>query len=470
MPNCHFLCGKEDVRRTVNTDACLQHSSSLRMITRRAFIYQTAAASTLLGFPAVLRSASPNSTLQIAVVGCKGQGLSDLKRTGDHQRVKFAGFCDVDSTRFDEADEKFPGVAHFQDYREMFAKLGNTFDAVLVCTPDHWHALIALDAMARGKHVYCQKPLTHTVWEARQLRLMADRTKVITQMGNQIHSAKEYRTGVKLLRDGAIGKIKAVHSWLGNRGNQHTGLGKRPLDKTAPPPASLNWDLWLGPAPERDYVPDIYAPFKWRDWFDFGGGTLGDFGCHVLDPVFTALELTAPLTIHAENEGVHEETWPDAETVTYVFPGTSFTADKTITVTWYDGGRRPDLSLAQMPDDKKLPGGGSLFIGEGGTMVLPHVGMPSLYPVEKFAGFQIEAVEGSSHYHAWVDAALAGTRTSDGFHYAGPLTETAMLGNVATRFPGKTLQWDAAALKFPNAPQAEKFLTKQYRKGYEIKI
>lgn len=439
------------------------------MITRRSFLRQTAAASAVLGFPAILRSASPNSTLQVAVVGCKGQGFSDLSRLGDHPQVKYTGFCDVDTSRFDKADAKFPGVAHFQDYREMFAKLGNTFDAALISTPDHWHAAMALDAMARGKHVYCQKPLTHTVWEARQLRLAADRTKVITQMGNHIHSAKEYRTGVKLIRDGAIGKIKAVHSWMANRGNQHTKLASRPKDKVAPPPETLDWNLWLGPAPQRDYVPGIYAPFNWRDWFDFGGGTLGDFGCHILDPVFTALELTAPLTIHAENEGQHEETWPDAETVTFVFPGTSFTADRSITVTWYDGGRRPDAALTQMPADKKLPNAGSLFIGEGGTMILPHVGMPSLYPVEKFADFKIEAVPGGNHYHAWADAVIAGTRTTDGFHYAGPLAETTLLGNIATRCSGKKLEWNAAAMKFANSPEADQLLTKQYRKGFEIR-
>jgi predicted dehydrogenase len=438
------------------------------MITRRSFLRQTAAASSVLAFPAILRGASPNSNLQIAVVGCKGQGFSDLTRLGDHAKVKFTGFCDVDTARFDEADKKFPGVAHFQDYREMFAKLGDQFDAVQVSTPDHWHALTSLDAMRQGKHVYCQKPLTHTVWEARQLRLAADRAKVITQMGNHIHSAKEYRTGVKLLRDGVIGKIKEVHSWMGNRGNKFTSLATRPKDKTAPPPETLNWDLWLGPAPLREYVPGIYAPFNWRDWQDFGGGTLGDFGCHVFDPVFTALELTAPINIRAENDGVNEETWPGAETVTYEFPGTGFTTGKTLKLTWYDGGRTPDRSLTQMPEDKKFPGGGSLFIGEGGTLILPHVGMPAVYPVEKFKDFKIETVKGTSHYHAWVDAALAGTRTSDGFHYAGPLTETVQLGNVATRHPGKTLQWDAAAMKFPNAPEAEKLLTKQYRSGYQI--
>jgi predicted dehydrogenase len=438
------------------------------MLTRRTFLRQTAAAASVLGFPALLRSASPNSNVQVAVVGCKGQGFSDLSQIGSHKQVKFAAFCDVDTARFDEADKKFPGIQHFQDYREMFAKLGDQFDAVQISTPDHWHAPVALDAMRRGKHVYCQKPLTHTVAEARQLRLAADRAKVITQMGNQIHSAKEYRTGVKLIRDGVIGKIKEVHSWLGNRGNRFSGLGERPKDKSAPPPSTLNWDLWLGPAPVRDYVPNLYAPFNWRDWIDFGGGTLGDFGCHILDPVFTALELTAPRTIHAENDGVHAETWPGEETVTYEFPGTTFTTDKTLKVTWYDGGRKPDASLTQMPADKKFPNGDSLFIGEGGTIILPHVGMPRVYPADKFADFKIEEVKGENHYHIWVDAILAGTRTSDGFHYAGPLAETVQLGNVATRVPGKTLEWNAETMKFPNAPEAEKLLSKQYRAGFEL--
>lgn len=439
------------------------------MITRRSFLRQSAAASALLGFPAVVKSASPNSTLQVAVVGCSGQGYADLTRVGDHAKVKFTGFCDVDTARFDKADAKFPGVAHFQDYREMFAKLGNGFDAAMVCTPDHWHAPITLEAMLRGKHVYCEKPIAHTVWETRQLQLAAERTKVVTQMGNQIHSAKQYRTGVKLIRDGVIGKIKAVHSWQGNRGNQHTKLETRPKDQTAKPPETLDWNLWLGPAAQRDYVPEIYAPFKWRDWQDFGGGTMGDFGCHILDPVFNSLGLSFPLSIRAENDGLHEETWPTAETITFVFPGTSFTANRTLTVTWYDGGRKPDKSLARMPDDKTLPDGGSLFIGEGGTMVLPHVGMPSLYPAGKFADFKIEEVPGVNHYHTWVDAILEDRKTSDGFHYSGPLAEAVLLGNVATRCPGKKLEWNRKDLKFKNAPEANKLLTKEYREGFEIR-
>ena len=435
------------------------------MITRRTFLRRTTVAA--LAFPALLRAKNPNSQVQIAVIGCKGQGLSDLGEIGSHARAKFVGFCDVDSSRFDDALKRFPAVPTFGDYREMFAKLGDTIDGVQVSTPDHWHAPIALAAMRAGKHVYCQKPLTHTVWEARQMRLAADSAGVITQMGNQIHSHEAYRTGVKIIRSGVIGKIKAVHSWQANRGNQYSNLGTRPADRVAPPPATLNWDLWLGPAPQRDYVPDLYAPFKWRDWMDFGGGTMGDFGCHILDPVFSALDLTSPVSVRAENEEPHPETWPKAETVSYVFPGTDFTSDKTIAVTWYDGGRLPDASLAQMPADGKLPaGGGSLFIGEGGTMVLPHVGSPSLYPADKFP--KQEKVPGGNHYHLWVDGIIANTKTTDGFHYSGPLTETVQLGNIATRVPGKLLEWDAAKLAFKNSEDAQKLVTKSYRKGFEI--
>ena len=433
---------------------------------RRTFIQSSAAAAAALGFPAILRSAHPNSVLRIAVVGANGQGLSDLNQLGAHTKVQFAGFCDVDSSRLAAAAAKFPAVPQFQDSREMFEKLGDAFDAVQVSVPDHMHAFISLEAMRRGKHVYCQKPLTHTVWEARQMRLQAAKSKVVTQMGNQIHSASEYRTAVKLIRDGVLGKIKAVHAWQPNHGNNYTRLTAPP--PPAPVPPSLDWDRWIGTAPMRDYARDVYHPFKWRDWQDFGSGTMGDFGCHILDPVFTALELGAPLTIKAENDGLNPQTWPGAETVEYTFPGTRQTADKTLPLTWTDGGRVPDSALAQMPSGKKLPGGGSLIIGETGVMVLPHVGMPQLYPQEKFADFKINKEPGGNHYHVWVEAIVAGTRTSDGFDYAGPLTEAVQLGNVATRVPGVSLQWDAHACAIPNEPKANALLTKPYRDGWKI--
>jgi predicted dehydrogenase len=438
------------------------------MLTRRTFLHRTAAAAATLSFPAILRSANPNSNLQIVAVGCAGKGLSDIMENASHPKARFVAFCDVDTNRFTEVDKKLPGTPHYQDWREMFAKLSDTFDAVTVSTPDHWHAPVAMAAMKLRKHVYCQKPLAHTVWEARQMRLQAKISGVITQMGNQIHSHESYRTGVKLIRDGVIGKIKAVHSWQPNPGNKYSGLTKRPEPSGAAVPESLNWDLWLGPAPFRPYEPDLYHPFKWRDWQDFGGGTMGDFGCHILDPVFTALELTAPIHLSAENTGVNPETWPAAETVSYLFPGTPWTAGKTLPVTWYDGGRLPEISLAQMPEDAKLPGGGSLFIGESGTMILPHVKLPSLYENGKVKELPTEKVAGSSHYHAWVDGAIATTKTTDNFEYAGRLSETVLLGNVATRVPGQKLEWDAEKLRIPNSEAATKLLTKAYREGWKL--
>ncbi len=432
---------------------------------RRTFLKTTAVAA--LGFPAILRAANPNSNLQIVSVGCNGKGFSDITEVGSHARAKFVGFCDVDTARFDKVNAKYPDVPQFQDFREMFAQLGDTFDAAIVSTTDHMHAFIGLDAMRRGKHLYCQKPLTHTVWEARQMRLQAAKSKVVTQMGNQIHSHEAYRTAVQIIRDGKIGKVTAVHSWQGNHGNGYTKLTAPPAP--APVPATVNWDWWLGCAPQRDYAPEVYHPFKWRDWQDFGGGTMGDFGCHILDPIFTALALTAPLSIRAENEGINPQTWPFAETVSYVFPGTAFTADKTVPVTWYDGGRQPDPSLlALIPAEKKVPKSGSLVVGEGGALLIPHVAMPEFCPLEGSAAPTIEKVPGSSHYHAWVDAALGGPATTAGFDYAGPLSEAAQLGNVATRFPNETLQWDSAAFKITSHPDANRLLTKSYRDGWKI--
>lgn len=445
---------------------------------RRSFLRQSTLAASALGFPAVVRSASPNSKLQVASVGVNGMGYSDVKNIGTHDAVKFVGFCDIDSTRFDKADADFPGVAHFTDFREMFAKLGDQIDAVSVSTPDHMHATVAMAAMRNGKHVYCQKPLAHTVWEARQMRLLAEKAGVTTQMGNQIHSAIEYRLGTRLIKEGAIGKVKEVHSWVAVTGNERNKL------LTPPPPEKVpdhvNWDLWIGAAPMRDYS-YAYHPFVWRDWQDFGGGALGDFGCHILDPVFTALGLNAPLTVEAENSGINDQIWPTNQTIRYVFPGNEMTAGDTLKVTWSDGGLRPDRKIAKMPDNLELPRSGSVFIGEEGNLVLAHVGGPRLYPLDKFQGFAYPKETGLSHWHVWVDACLAGEKTSDGFHYAGPLAETVQLGNVATRLARgmmdkrigredspRLIEWDAKNMRIPNLPEAEKLLTKTYREGWEL--
>lgn len=455
------------------------------MPTRRRFLQSAAAAAAgAISFPAVLRAANLNSTVQVASVGADGMALSDLRNIASHAKVKYVGFCDVDTSRFEKADAAVPGVPHWQDFREMFAALGDKFDAVNIAIPDHMHAMVAIEAMRLGKHVYCQKPLARTVWECRQMRLWAEKQRVITQMGNQIHSAVEYRTGVRLIRDGAIGKVKEVQSWVGVTGNERTRLLEPP--PASPVPASVNWDLWIGGAPMRDYADGAYHPFTWRDWQDFGGGALGDFGCHILDPVFTALGLQAPLSVIADNSGINRQVWPVNETVRWVFPGNGLTADKTLNVTWTDGGLKPARKLAQMPPEMELPGSGSLFIGEKGNLVLPHVGMPKLYPADDYKDFKL-VVEPKidSHWHRWVNGILERTPTTDGFGYAGWLCEAVQLGNVATMVtrhpsgskgghmisgPGvEPLQWDAANLKIPNRPEAEKYLTRAYRKGWEVK-
>src|SRR4051812_33303041 len=413
------------------------HSSRFSS-SRRTFLKQTAIVGAAVGFPAVLRAARPNSMVQVAVVGTEGQGYSDLQNVSTHPKAKFVGFCDVDTARFARADQVAANVPHFQNFRAMYEKLGDQIDAVMVAIPDHMHALVAIEAMKRGKHVYCQKPLAQTVWESRQMRRWADKKGVVTQMGNHIHSAVEYRLGTRLIREGTIGKVKEVYSWVAVSGNERTRLLEPP--EPGPVPASLDWNLWIGTAPMRPYSPIVYHPFAWRDWQDFGGGAIGDFACHILDPVFTALGLRAPLTVGADNSGINRHIWPTAETVRYVFPGTELTAGPKLNVTWTDGGLRPDRKLAQMPGDIDLPRSGSLFIGEKGNMVLPHVGGPRLYPVEKFQGFAYpKDIKGLNHYHRWVDAIVGGTKTTDGFDYSGWLSETAQLGNVATRLPRRPI-------------------------------
>jgi predicted dehydrogenase len=451
--------------------------------TRRAFLKHSAVAGAVLGFPAVLRAARPNSKVQVAAVGLANMGYNDVHNVAGHAGAKHVGLCDVDTTHFARADAVSPGVPHFRDFRVMLEELGDKVDAITVSTPDHMHALVAIEAMKRGKHVYCQKPLAHTVWEARQMRLWAAKKNVVTQMGNQIHSALEYRLGTRLLKEGAIGKIKEVHSWVAVTGNDQMRLLEPPAP--GPVPAQLDWNLWIGCAAMRDYAPRVYHPRAWRDWQDFGGGAMGDFGCHILDPVFTALGLKAPSSVLADNSGINRHIWPTTETVRYVFPGTALTTDKTLKVTWTDGGLRPDRKLAQMPGDLDLPRSGSLFIGELGNMVLPHVGGPRLYPMEKYQGFAYpKDVQKFNHWHRWVDAIIEGNKTSDGFDYAGPLTETVQLGNVATRVVDRTktargastldakdstpLLWDAQNGRITNHAAANALLTKTYRAGWEV--
>lgn len=436
--------------------------------TRRDFLLTSA--SLLATAPAVVRGRNLNSKLQLASIGSGGKGYSDITRMADHQRAVHVAFCDVDLSRTVKALELQPNARVFQDYRDMLDSLGDQIDAVTVSTPDHMHAYISLDAMHRGKHVYCQKPLTHTVWEARQMALQAEKSKVITRMGNQIHSHTVYRTAVQEIQSGKIGKVKRVHSWVRSSGHGYSGYLDRPGGKHEIPD-TLDWNLWLGVAPRRSYGGHrIYHPFAWRDWQDFGSGALGDFGCHILDPVFSALQLKGgPLEVSTDHTGMNDEVWPAQATINYLFPGSRHTEKEKIRITWYHGGLKPVDGSSHVPQDTALPHSGSLIIGEEGTMVLPHYKEPILYPVEKFPEGTITAAKDRNHYHGFVDGCLSGQQPSDGFDYAGPLTETVQLGNIAQRFKKKTLQWDSEALRFKNHEAANEYVSRKYRKGWDIK-
>jgi predicted dehydrogenase len=436
---------------------------------RRSFLQQSAVGA--FAATSVFGQASPNGQLQHAAIGVTGMGKGDLANISSHPKVKIVALCDIDANKLKVAAALHPDARTYTDWRELLQKEGDKVDSVNVTVPDHMHAIMGLSAMKRGKHVYCQKPLTHDVAEARLMNEYADTHDCITQMGNQIHSHIAYRSAVAYIRSGVIGKIKEVHSWCSAKYTH----GPRPTG-VDPIPANLDWDGWLGTAPHRPFLKELYHPFKWREWQDFGTGTIGDFGCHILDPVFSALDLTYPTDIRSEvpkewqdNPLRFGECWPDWEIFHYTFPGTKFTTGDTIKVTWYDSGKQPPKELAPLPEGWDLAQSGSLFIGEEGVMMLPHVGGPQLLPKEKFAGTpKPDIPKNVDHYHTWVDACLAGKKTSDGFHYAGPLAEAVLLGTVANRLPGETLEWNAAALRVENNEAANKMLSRTYRTGWQI--
>lgn len=432
------------------------------MIHRRTFLQTAAAAS--LAAPAIVRGQNLNSKLQIAAVGCEGKGLSDIREVASHDKAQFVAFCDVDLGRTEQVKKINPDAPVFQDFREMLQDREDRFDAVTVSTPDHMHAIVSLDAMRRGKHVYCQKPLTHNVWEARQMVKQTQKSGVITRLGNQIHSHKFYRTAVQAIQQGKIGKVKRVHSWCAATGHGKSFHLNRPTNPEEMP-KTLNWDIWVGVAPMRPFGGwKVYHPWGWRDWQDFGNGALGDFGCHILDPVFTALKIAkAPLTFTADHTGMNNEVWPAQTTVEYLFPGTELTAEDQLRITWYDGGRLPSIGGSHLPANEGLPRSGSLFIGETGSLVLPHVGQPKLY-VEG----TLEEADNQNHYHGWVDGCLSGKQPSDGFDYGGLLTEAVLLGNIAVRYRGTKLEWDANAMKITNHAEANQWLTREYRDGWKI--
>ena len=430
------------------------HSSS----SRRTFLQQLAAGLTVAPFVTRgLMAQSPNARINHASFGAGGMAWADLTAIAKHPAINVVAACDVDLGRTLEFRKKFPEARVYQDYRELLEK-EKELHTVNVSTPDHMHAPIGMAAMQRGLHVYGQKPLTHNLHESRQLTLTAREKKLVTQMGIQIHSNTEYRTAVKLVQDGAIGKIKEVHTWSSKAWGD---TGVKP-DRIDPVPEGFDWKLWLGVCAERPFIGGgWYHPGNWRKRLDFGTGTFGDMGCHIYDPVFGALALTAPLSVRSEGAAPNDHSWAIDATIRYVFPGTAFTEGKTVAVTWYDGSKRPPaeiqaLAIDPANDKDKLPDQGSIFIGTKGVMVLPHVGKPRLLGEAKEV--QFEMVPGDDHWKQFVNAVQGNGKASANFDYAGPLTEAVLLGSVASRFPKTTLEWDAAALKFGNVAEANQYV------------
>ncbi|HEX5471821.1 MAG TPA: Gfo/Idh/MocA family oxidoreductase [Lacipirellulaceae bacterium] len=456
-------------------------------IDRRDFLRASAVGASYLAMGRAAGAKDVNGKLRYAAIGNGGKGRDDLEQISASPRVEVVALCDVDSTQehLGWAAEKFPKAMRFSDYRRLMDK-ASMFDAVSVSTPDHMHAPITMAAIGLGKHVFCQKPLTHSVREARLVTEAAKRHGVVTQMGNQIQSHHAYRMGVKLIHDGAIGKVKEVHSWQAGK-MEWLFTDRRPASSD-PVPKTLNWNVWLGVAPERPYKKGYYHPWNWRGWQDFGSGQLGDFGCHILDPVFMALDLTAPRTVEADSPGLNNEVWAKHSKVEYQFPGTGRTAGDEITVTWYDGrGHKPKREglglpeFVEVPEAAKkgsrtgtkkvkyeLPGAGSAFVGEKGTMVLPHWSEPLLFPQEKFADYKMPVMQDLNHYTSWAHACLDHGTTTSNFGYAGPLSETVLLGTIAIRFPKEQLLWDSEALEFTHHADATARLTSHYRKGWEL--
>ena len=433
--------------------------------TRRSFLKTLSAAG--LAAPFVthdLIARPPNSILRHASFGAAGMAWEDIREITKYKRVELIAVAEVDLRRTGELKKRFPSTRIYQDWRELLDEEAKRLDSVNVSTPDHMHAPIAMSAMQLGKNVYCQKPLTHDLYEARKLTEFACSKGLVTQMGIQIHSTSFYRMAAVLVQANAIGPIKEVHSWAASGWGDPT---PRP-DTSDPVPDGFDWDLWLGVCAPRPFINKAYYhPVNWRKRLDFGTGSLGDMGCHILDPVFMAVGLSVPLSVRSEGAAPNQWNWALDSRIQYIFPGTTFTAGKRLPVNWYDGSARPPSEIRTLLEGDELPGTGSIFVGTQGVMVLPHVSRPLLYPDKKFKNLKFPDVKADDHWGSYVEACLGGTPTTAGFGYSGPLAETVLVGTVATRFPKTTLHWNAAGLAFAEA-EANQFVRRQYRDGWGV--
>ncbi len=468
-----------------------------RRTNRRQFLQNTGLAGVgfwVAGGTALGAPRSPMEKLNVAGIGVGGKGHGDIEQAGKLANV--VALCDVDDNTLQSRAKDYPQAAKFHDYREMLAKMGDKIDAVTVSTADHTHAPASATAMRMGKHVYCQKPLTHTVKEARVLRELARDKKLCTQMGNQGSADNGLREAVEVIQSGAIGPVKEAHVWTnrpiwpqgteaifkvpGARDAALAALHGRALTNlpSSTPPKSLSWDAWLGPAPERPYAP-IYHPFSWRGWWDFGTGALGDMACHTANMAFRALKLGYPTSIKAENGEINPETFPTWATITFQFPARDNMPP--VKFVWYEGVKNQkknlpnkDLFKGENPTDS-----GSLLVGEKGILYSPNDYGSSyvLLPRKDFEGYKPPRPTLPRNGHGdlgmkeeWVRAILEGKPeiAYSNFAYAGLLTETILLGNVAMRAGGKKLEWNGEELRFTNEPSANQYLHYEYRKGWTL--
>jgi predicted dehydrogenase len=403
-----------------------------------------------------------NDTLNIAIIGAGGKGDHNLHAiAGEKQNI--VALCDVRDEVTANLSKEFPKAKIYADYRKMLSQMHKQIDAVMVSTPDHTHAPAAVMAMTMGKHVYCEKPLTHSIYEARVMRDTARKYKVATQMGNQGSAENGLREAVEVIQSGAIGQVKELHVWS-NRPVWPQGLER--FKDTPPVPSNLHWDLWLGTAPKRPYHPE-YQPFKWRGWFDFGTGAVGDMGCHTFNTAFRALDLRNPISVQAEVHDKTNESYPKSSIITFVFPQRGNLAP--LKMKWYDGGLKPPADLI---DGRDLPGSGVVYIGEKGKIFSPddYGARYELLPKADFANFKPPAQtlpRSPGHYAEWVRACKGGEAAFSNFDFASAITETLLLGNLAI-ITGEPIYWDPANLKAINCAKADYWINPPYREGWSL--
>ncbi|MDA8849861.1 Gfo/Idh/MocA family oxidoreductase [Flavobacteriaceae bacterium] len=442
---------------------------------KRDFLKTSAAlASTALLPKSLFALTKNNKRLRTAHIGVGGMGAADLASISSHSMVDVVGLCDVDSKNLAAAKTLHPSAKTYTDYRTLLIEMKEDIDAVVVSTPDHTHAPVSIMAMKMDKPVYCQKPLTHFVSEAREMRKIAEEKNLVTQMGIQVHSFYDYKLATLLIQSGIIGKVHTVRAWSPKNWG-YDGPEPKGQDSV---PEHLDWNLWLGTSPKRPYKETVYHPGNWRKLVDYGCGTLGDMGVHIFDTPYNALALDVPLTITNNCRKPNGFGFPENNNVTYTFPGTNFT-DDTLTWIWSDGPGAPkkhkDLKL---PKKDKLPLQGAMFIGEKGRLLLPHfMELPRLIVDGEYKEIDVSAFDpynslgnnkndyerdAPKHYHQFVDACLGDDKASAPFSYSARLTETILLGVIAGRFPKQTLHWDNKKARFKEE-DANAFLSGNYR-------